>query len=110
MKEDTRSSEEKYVDKHEKELYKRAVKYWGPGLQIEMMIEEASELIHALQKYKRHKDEDTTMHVCEEIADTQIMINQMALIFSKEDIKIWRYQKLRRLTEHIINYLGRSTG
>lgn len=107
-----KSNEEKYVDKHEQELYKRALKYWGNNAQIDMMIEEASELIVALQHYKRINTLSRELlvemesHVCEEIADTQIMLNQMKIIFNKEEIAKWRYNKLCRLVERILTYLG----
>jgi NTP pyrophosphatase (non-canonical NTP hydrolase) len=109
-----KSNEEKYVDSHEQELYKRALKYWGKEAQIEMMIEEASELIVALQHYKRYamnKPNNESNwhygeHVCEEIIDVQIMINQIKLMFDKEKLSIWRYQKLCQLVERILAYLG----
>ena len=110
-----KSPEEKYVDEHEQELYQRALEYWGIHAQIDMMIEEASELIVALQHYKRHAmhrqineyNRCYGEHVCEEIADTQIMLNQMKLIFGEGNILRWRYKKLCRLVERILTYLGR---
>ena len=109
-----KSPEEKYVDYHEQELYKKALQYWGRHAQIDMMIEEASELIVALQHYKRYLlnhpineyNREYGEHVCEEIADTQIMLNQMKLIFSKADVAKYRYKKLERLVERILSYLG----
>jgi hypothetical protein len=111
-----KSPEEKYVDEHEQELYERALEYWGRHAQIDMMIEEASELIVALQHFKRHAmnrrinefNRCYVEHVCEEIADVDIMLHQMKLIFSKEDIAKWRYKKLCRLVERILSYLGRQ--
>ncbi len=88
---------------NEHELFKQAVDKWGRSAQIDMMIEECSELIKALCKLKRaHHPADTGAlinDICEEIADVQIMSGQMRHIFGAEDVDDWYNVKLERLQE-----------
>jgi hypothetical protein len=85
----------------EHELFKQAFETWGKSAQIDMMIEECSELIKALCKFKRnHNPSDTAAlinDVCEEIADVKIMTGQMRYIFGAKDVGNWYKLKLTRL-------------
>ena len=68
---------------NENELYKQAVMLWGKRAQSDMMIEEASELIKVILKYRRgqaSKDD-----VASEIVDCHIMLSQMHIILNDED-------------------------
>lgn len=67
----------KMLNKHElDELYKQCVFYWGFERQAHMLQEECAELIVAVSHYLRNRD--SSLHeVIEEIADAQLMINQM---------------------------------
>lgn len=86
---------------HEHELFKQAVDKWGRTSQIDMMIEECSELIKALCKIKRAHDPSDTgaliNDICEELADVQIMSGQMRYIFGADQIDGWYDAKLERL-------------
>ena len=66
-----------------------------------MCIEEMSELIKELLKFKRGKN--NIEHICEEIADTEITIGQMKLIFDKDKTLVDKYiqEKLIRLEDRI---------
>jgi len=90
----------------EHELYKQAVDKWGRGPQIDMMIEECSELIKALCKLKRaHHPSDTgalVNDICEEIADVEIMVGQMRHIFGPDEVDSWWAEKIDRL-EKLLN-------
>ena len=90
----------------EHKLYKQAVDKWGRGPQIDMMIEECSELIKALCKLKRkHEPADTGAlinDICEEIADVEIMAGQMRYIFGHDEVDSWRAEKILRL-EKLLN-------
>jgi NTP pyrophosphatase (non-canonical NTP hydrolase) len=87
------------------EVYAGALDTWGLPAQILMLAEESSELsvaaLHLLRDAKR-KDE-TVRHLCEEIADVQIMIEQVcqALDLDQrvEDEMIF---KMARLHERIL--------
>lgn len=85
------------------ELYKAAFKKYGVINQIEMMIEECSELIQAIQKAKRSNTIENNNHICEEIADVEIMIEQMRGIYSSEEINKCKTEKLERLEDRILN-------
>jgi len=69
--------------------------------QIDMCIEEMSELIKELLKFKRGKE--NIDHICEEIADVEITTGQMKLIFDKDKILVNKYiqEKLVRLEDRI---------
>jgi hypothetical protein len=82
-----------------------AIQKWGKFAQINMCIEEMSELMKALMKYCRYKEEITdvqnmlTYDVLEEIADVQITLDQMRIIFGST-IAI-EEQKIGRLRERL---------
>jgi NTP pyrophosphatase (non-canonical NTP hydrolase) len=92
----------------DKEILKKAMSRWGCDFQMDMVIEECSELIHAICKAKRESistlSELTPLvdKICEEMADVKIMIAQ----FEEEDaykkhIENWVEMKLQRLEERI---------
>ena len=82
-------------------ILEAAVKTFGNAAQVDMMIEEMSELTKALLKWRRaalidgDNTEDKYNAVLEEMADVQIMLNQMALIFC--DSTEYEIAKLERL-------------
>lgn len=73
------------------ELYAKAVRKFGERAQILVAIEEMSELTKALLKYIRHEDfnqgdyDDIVESIAEERADVSIMLNQLAVIFGKNE-------------------------
>jgi NTP pyrophosphatase (non-canonical NTP hydrolase) len=85
---------------------------YGKEAQIEMCIEECSELIFALQKYKRNlkkpkslKDTAAIMlNVEEEIADVIILTQQMLMCFDKEAIKLALEFKIARQVKRLAKY------
>lgn len=70
------------------ELLTRAIRVYGEPAQIDMAIEEMSELTKALCKVKRaHGGPETTAaigNIIEEIADVQIMLDQLRIIFGSD--------------------------
>jgi NTP pyrophosphatase (non-canonical NTP hydrolase) len=82
-------------------LLDRAIKTWGVDAQLDMVIEEASELITSIQHMKRGRV--TWDEVAEEMADVKIMINQFHTIDNVSDaIHIHELVKLKRLEERLI--------
>lgn len=82
------------------------VETYGPDKQEDMAIEECSELIKAILKFRRSnaKDSDLRDAVIDEIADVQIMLTQLGIIFNcveevneRIDFKIDR--QMGRITE-----------
>lgn len=90
-------------------LCKEAVKHYGKQNQVDMAIEEMSELIKALLKerraskefepsdYERKQDD-----ISEEMADVYIMLDQLMVIFqNSEDIVYFKSLRLKRLRKRI---------
>lgn len=71
----------------------KAIRHFGQYSQIDMAIEEMSELIQALSKFKRDKENN----VEEEIADVDIMLTQLKIMFNLKEIENQREFKLKRL-------------
>ena len=88
------------------ELYDDAIRLWGEDTQIDMMIEECSELIKALCKNKRRpKSFEVLYNVCEELTDVEIVLGQMKRIFDtegKQSNKI-KEEKLMKLKRKVCN-------
>ena len=88
-----------------KKLYREAVKRWGLQLQLIMLMEESAELIQATSKVLRKRHEQTSVwrSLVEEIADVEIMIEQLDTCVSWETlrrrIEIEKHDKLLRLKE-----------
>ena len=86
----------------------KALDTFGEDHQIDKMIEEAAELILALQHYKLNR---CLKHdVLSEMADCEIMLEQMKLVFNKrnefQNEKDRKLQRLDRIiTSHIIKGL-----
>lgn len=87
----------------ERELHTKCLKKWGQGAQIDMAIEEMSELIQALCKAKRkHRPATWLYSIYEELADVSVMLSQMAILFDGEEIvpRI-KAMKLERLVKRL---------
>ena len=86
-----------------KKLYKAAVKKWGLPLQMGMLMEECAELIQATSKVIRKGDREmnTWRNLAEEMADVEIMIEQLKQQITWADMKTmtatYKHDKLLRL-------------
>ena len=81
------------------ELYLKAIDSWGQLPQIDMVFEECGELTTSLARYLRGRD--TADDVITEIADVSIMMEQMAVLFGKEQFEKEKERKLQRLKERL---------
>ncbi len=83
-----------------RELYTRVSEKFGVSNQVIVCIAELSELQKELSKYLRHKaDVD---HIAEEIADVEIMIEQMKQLFALDgEVATWRVKKIKRLESYL---------
>lgn len=81
------------------EICRAALEKWGERSQIDMCIEECAELINALEKYRRGRN--TKADVITEIADVQIMCEQMQELFGDAETSAERNRKFNRLVERI---------
>ena len=81
--------EESQYKKFRSSTLRSAVEVFGVDSQVDMMIEEMSELTKALLKLRRalpgKESAECKDHIREEIADVQIMLDQMRLIFGFTD-------------------------
>ena len=78
----------------------RAIDSYGAQSQTLMVMEEMSELQKELFKHARGKD--NRLSIAEEIADVQIMLEQMAILHNCEtQVKTFRAQKLDRLKKRL---------
>lgn len=93
-------SEEENMDMTAKELYRRALDAYGAEAQTRMVFEEMAELQKELCKNSR--GQDNWRHIAEEIADVEIMLEQMMVLHDCESL-VDRYKryKLDRLEERL---------
>ena len=90
-----------------KDVFYAAINHYGANQQIDVAIEEMAELTQALIKtnryatckdYKRLRD-----NVIEEIADVEIMLAQLRIIYaiSEKEINDRKAEKIKRLKKRI---------
>lgn len=81
------------------ELYNNAIQRWGIEAQVDMFHEEVGELLSALNKYKRGRVGKDA--VVTEIADVQIMAEQLAVWFGEDEVRREKEYKLNRLARRV---------
>jgi len=79
------------------------IKHYGAYEQLCIHTEECAELIQAISKIIRCRDDIDKLNACkehlkEEMADVIVCINQLKIIFdiSDEDIELWTTYKIER--------------
>jgi NTP pyrophosphatase (non-canonical NTP hydrolase) len=87
-----------------KKLYQEVTDKWGVDAQLDVAIEELSELIKEICKRKRGYP--NINNLAEEIADVEIMVEQLRFIYESEycisdRVDIWKDYKLKRLAEKV---------
>lgn len=87
--------------KKEKEIYRQAIEKWE-WLQKIVAIEEMSELQKELSKNLRGKD--NRENIAEEVADVEIMLEQMKVLYDiEDDVAEWKKAKIERLAKRLNN-------
>lgn len=82
------------------EIYRAALETFGARAQVLMAIEEMSELTKELCKNDRGRENAT--HIAEEIADVEIMLGQIKILFDcMGTVDKFRWYKLSRLARRI---------
>ena len=81
----------------EQAIYEKALKLWGSDSQVKMLYEEMAELQKALCKYDRKQTAENLINIQEEIADVEIMIGQMRVLFGNAGPDLIKVKKLKRL-------------
>lgn len=86
-------------------VYKKAIEKWGVTAQLEMAQEEATELALAVRKFIRKQDDQSFDDMANEIADVEIMIEQIKQMYPETVnlIKEHKIFKIKRLEKRIYN-------
>jgi len=95
------------TEKEKEIICKKAIETWGTESQLRMLQEESTELSLAAGKMCRYPDSVSTyLDLAEEIADVEIMIPQMDIIFPglRKIISDFKSQKLKRLKQRLATY------
>ena len=87
----------KFTKDEEIVICNKAINSYGNASQKIKAIEEMGELIQAISKSLL----DGKNNVEEEIADVEIMLTQLKIMYSLNDIENWRNYKLNRLKERV---------
>lgn len=94
-------------ERERRNIMTRAIQHFGETAQIDMAVEEMAELTKAICKVKRAQARAemgaAVENVVEEIADVQIMLDQLRLIFARSTDEV-EEDKLRRLLSRINRY------
>ena len=84
----------------EYEILTSAIEKYGEKAQEEVAIEELSELIQAIC----HKHRGREHNIAEEIADVEIMLEQLKIINDcPNQVRVIKAEKLFRLKERVLN-------
>lgn len=81
----------------EKQILWAAIDKWGIESQIILLMEECAELTVALS----HKWRGQDVNVIEEIADVQIMLDTLKLVFGEDEVKQAIRTKVARLKKRL---------
>ena len=85
---------------HEMSLLQRAIAKYGKDAQMKMVLEEMSELQKEICKLWRGKDNRDA--IAEEVADVEIMLDQLKLMLDiPYQVEQHRQNKLQRLQESL---------
>lgn len=88
MSNKTKNVENIKISNERDEVFERCLRTYGVQPQVDMMIEEMSELIKALLKWRRSGLKglsDMRDCIIDELADVRIMERQMEMLFDCED-------------------------
>lgn len=103
--------------KDEFEIYEEAIDSWGIDIQLDVLIEECSELIKECCKFKRvlyhsqEPNEDFLIQMIGEMVDTQVMINQIKygyIVRKNPDLLPWFSAKKLSILKKVSEWLEES--
>lgn len=88
------------LKEQERAVLTEAVSTYGADAQEWVFVGEVGELLDAIADHKRGRA--TRDNIAEEIADVEIMLEQMKIIYKiKGSVSFWRYKKIARLAENL---------
>ena len=83
-----------------KKLLTEVIEFYGADMQLNICIEEMSELIKELCKAKRGNPDMN--HIAEEMADVKIIMEQLSIIFENDnEVNGWYEKKIQRLRSRL---------
>lgn len=92
---------------HETDILRAAIATYGEEAQTKMVLEEMSELQKEI--CKRWRGSDNLGNIAEELADVEIMLDQLKLMLNIEvEVGQHRYEKLLRLEERLRSEVNHS--
>ena len=89
-------------------IMQTALDRWGLNAQVGQTVEECAELIMALQKYYRLPREEAVKNILDEIADVEMMLAQMRLVFNIDDDALRK--RIEYKFERLSQYLSEDEG
>lgn len=81
------------------DLYKKALETYGLEAQLDMLVEEMSELTKEVCKRKRGRAND--LQILQEVADVEIMLEQLKRLFPAGSFSMIKDEKLKRLEKRL---------
>ena len=85
-------------------VLKEAIETHGHAAQQDMCIEEMAELTQAILHFRRKMTPEARQNVEQEIADVEIMIMQMRMMFNSNNIDRIKTEKIERLRLRLEEY------
>ncbi len=91
-------------------LYNDALDTWGIDAQMDVAVEELSELIKAIIKYRRKPSEERAMDIAEELGDVRIMSRQVEIAMERKypSFTDWRDQSMNAKIDRVRAMLNDS--
>lgn len=87
-------------ERHNTDVYCRAVNHYGETSRLILAIEEMSELTKELSKHIRGRNNISA--ICEEMADVEIMLEQLKIVFNnRAAVDYHKAHKLQRLADRM---------
>ena len=90
------------------EVVKQTNKVWGFEYMTALCMEEFAEVVQAINKVRRKKDDDNLDHLNEEIADCLICIEQLKDMGLVDDINIQKWIDYKQNRQQIRNKIKSS--
>lgn len=91
---------EHLTEKADMDVYHRAVSHYEETSRLVLAIEEMSELTKELCKHTRGRNNLSA--ICEEMADTEIMLEQLKIVFNnRAAVDYHKAHKLQRLADRM---------
>lgn len=88
--------------RNETETFCEAIRQYGEANQLVVVFEEMAELQKEICKSIRYNKKQLKPKIAEELADVEIMLEQVKIIFQiDDDVEMWRLDKVVRLRERL---------